>query len=188
MGKRIMMKSMSVTTRKSFVTITLVFLSMVFPVSGHVGTALAVALGTIPGNVTGVNGNPLVSVKVSLTDMATGKTVATTKTAPDGSYSFDDVEPGKSYKVEAQHGTDKDAAVVDVPADGGTSNPVALKLRRTKGFPIFTGGGGGWSNWYFIPISAAAIGAGVGGAWAAGAFDGSSGNGRDEDSPAGDEE
>jgi hypothetical protein len=168
------------------VTITLVFLSMVFPISGHMGTVLAVALGSIPGNVTGTSGNPLVGVKVSLVDMNTGKTVATTKTAKDGSYSFNDLKPGESYKVEAQYGTDKDAAVVDVPAGGGPSNPVALQLRKTKGFPVFAGGGGGWSNWYFVPITAAAIGAGVGGAWAAGAFDGSSGNG--EDSPAGEQD
>ena len=181
-----MMKSMSVTTRKSFVTITLVFLSMMFPFSGHMGTVLAVALGSIPGAVTGTSGNSLVGVKVSLIDMNTGKTVATTTTKKDGSYSFNDLKPGESYKVEARYGTDKAAAVVDVPAGGGPSNPVALKLLKTKGFPIAMDGGGGWPVIAYVGIGLGATGAAVGTYFATKGS--SSSNGRAEDSPAGEQE
>ncbi len=158
--------------KTKFVTILLVFLSMVFPISGHMGTALAVVLGSIPGTVTSAKGDPLVSIKVNLIDINTGKTVATTKTARDGSYSFDDLKAGETYKVEAKHGTDTASAVVTTST--GPSKPVDLRLLQTKGVPVVVGSSGGWPVIAYVAIGLAAIGAGVGGAAAAGAFSSSS--------------
>ena len=177
-----MLKTMSVKTRKSFVTITLVFLSMVFPISGHMGTVLAVALGNILGTVTSAKGDPLVSVKVNLIDINTGKTVATTKTARNGSYSFDDLKPGKTYKVEAKHSTDTASAVVTTQA--GPSKPVDLQLLKTQGSPVVVGSSGGWPVIAYVAIGLAVVGAVVGGVAAAGGFSGSS-KSRAEASPAG---
>ncbi len=148
---------MGLLVKTKFVTILLVFLSMVFPISGHMGTVLAVALGSIPGTVTSAKGNPLVAIKVNLIDINTGKTVATTKTARDGSYSFDDLKAGGTYKVEAKHSTDTASAVVTTHA--GPSKPIDLQLLKTQGSLIVMGSSGGWLVIAYVAIGLAAVGA-----------------------------
>ncbi len=154
------------------VTVLLVLLSAVFPIAGNMGTVLAVALGSIPGTVTSAKGDPLASIKVNLIDINTGKTVATTKTAKDGSYSFNDLKAGETYKVEAQYRTDKASAVVTTQA--GSSKPVDLQLLKTKGAPVVMGSSGGLPVIAYVAIGLVVVGGVVGGVAAAGGFSSSS--------------
>lgn len=157
-------------TKSRLVTALLMFLSITFPILGHIDTVLAQAPGNISGVVLGVDGRPLMGVEVQLIDISTGNVVASTKTAKDGSFSFDRLKAGKTYNVKAFHGTDVNSALVT--ASTAPSKPVALKLSRTKGVKLLAAAKGGLPTWAYVLIGVGVVGAAVGGAAAAGAFEG----------------
>ncbi|MFQ5861552.1 MAG: carboxypeptidase-like regulatory domain-containing protein [Candidatus Brocadiales bacterium] len=152
--------------KSRLVTFLPVFLSLVFPIAGHMGAVLAQTLGDISGTVVGVDGRPLMGVEARLVDINTGNAVASIKTAKDGSFSFSGLKAGNTYKVQALHGKDVDSALVTVSS--GPSKPVALKLSQTKGFMALAGAGGGFPVWGYVLIGLAVAGAAAGAAAASG--------------------
>ncbi|MDI6759641.1 MAG: carboxypeptidase-like regulatory domain-containing protein [Candidatus Brocadiaceae bacterium] len=151
-----------------------VFLSAIFPILGHTNVLFAGPAGSISGSVMGADGNPLVGVEVEVIDNK-GAVIASTKASKDGSFSFNGLEAGKTYKVKTFYGKDVDSTLVTAVA--GPSKPVALKLSNTKGVKVLVGnpgpgGAGGFPTWGVVLIGVGVIGAAAGGAAAAGAFGG----------------
>lgn len=157
--------------KTKLVTILLVFLSMVFPISGHMGVLFAQTLGDVSGTVIGADGKPLRGVEVRLINIDTDKIIASAKTDKDGSFSFGGLKAGQTYKVEALHGKDVNSALVT--ASAAPSKPVALKLSKTKGVRVLAAAGKGFPTWGYVLIGVAVVG-GIAGGIAA-----SSGGGKD---------
>lgn len=156
--------------KTKFVTILLVFLSMVFPVSGHMELLFAQTLGDVSGTVIGADEKPLMGVEVRLINIDTDKIIASAKTDKDGLFTFGGLKAGQTYKVEALHGKDVNSALV--AASATPSKPVALKLSKTKGVQVLAAGGG-FPTWGYVLIGLAVVG-GIAGGIAA-----SSGGGKD---------
>jgi hypothetical protein len=156
--------------KKKLLSILLVFLCMVFPITGHMGVLFAQTLGDISGTVIGADGKPLRGVEVRVIDINTDKIIASAKTDKDGSFSFGGLKAGQTYKVEALHG--KDVSSVLVAASAAPSKPVALRLSKTKGVQVLAAAGKGFPTWGYVLIGVGVVGGAVGGAAAAGAFEG----------------
>lgn len=150
------------TSLKKVFIFQLVLVAALFPVAGQTGSLFAQTTGEITGNVVGIDGKPLLGIKVEVLDVATDAVVASTTTGPDGSFQFKGLEAGKTYRIQAAHGLDKASNYVQLSPTG---KQMSLKLGKTKGF---------WSPnpglWVYVVVGVlAATAVGVGVAAAAGA-------------------
>ncbi len=158
---------------KKAVIFQLVLVAALFPVAGQTGSLFAQTIGEIAGNVVGIDGKPLLGIKVEAVDAATtDAVVASTTTGVDGRFQFKGLEAGKTYRIQATHGLDKASKYVKLSPTGKQLSPtgeqMSLKLSKTKGFWSLNAG-----KWVYVVVAVVvAAGAGVGIAAAAGAFDG----------------